>query len=226
MKKVSIIVTSWNKVQFMAACGMACIASIRAFTDPKDYELIVVETGIPLWDGHGTLGLNKDTIYLHKELSQDQGNSADMNEGAKLATGEYLVFIENDVILHEGWLPHMLYYFEHSLADVVIPVQYHTTWENVQKWKSQSHEEAMNPGLEEAGLLMIKKDKFILTGGWNEKMKRIYMWKGFLERVNNVGLKIITTYKTFITHIGGVSYWWSTENDRENFDKAGKEEST
>lgn len=222
--KVSIIVTTWNKTQFMAACGGACIASIRAFTDPKDYELIVIETaGYKLWDGHGTLGL-KDCTYIQKTMEEDQGNSADMNEGAKLATGEYLVFIENDVFVHENWLPTMLYYLEHTIADAVVPVQYSTTWENMQKWKGQTMEKGYNSGLEEAGMVMIRKDKFELMGGWDEKMKRIYMWKGLLERLNKAGLRIITTYKTIITHIGGVSYWWSVENDKEAFDKAGQEE--
>lgn len=219
--KVSIIVTSWNKVQFMAACGMSCIASIRAFTDPKDYELIVLETGIKLWDGHNTLGL-KDCIHVEKEIEQDQGNSADMNEGARLATGEYLCFVENDVIVHEGWLSNMLYYFENDLADVVIPAQYHTTWENVQKWKSQTHEEAINRGIEEAGMLMMRKSDFEKVGGWNEKIKKFLMWDVFQYRLR--GLRVVTTFKTFITHIGGVSYWWQTENDRVNSDKIMAEE--
>lgn len=222
--KVSIIVTSWNKTQFMAACGMACIASIRAFTDPKDYELIVIErAGYKLWDGHNTLNL-KDGKYLEKTLEDDAGNSADMNEGVNLATGEYLVFIENDVILHENWLSNMLYYFEHNLADVLIPVQYHTTWENVQKWKSQTHEEACNPGLEEAGMVMMSRESFEKMGGWNEKMKRFLVWSSLINRANKVGLRIVTTYKTFITHIGGVSYWWQIENDKENSDLMMQEE--
>jgi glycosyltransferase involved in cell wall biosynthesis len=220
---ISIIVTTWNKTQFMAACGMACIQSIRAFTDPKDYELIVIETAdnYPLWDGHGTLNL-KDGIYIKKTMEQDQGNSADMNEGARLAKGEYLCFIENDVILHENWLPNMLYYFEHNLADVVIPCQYHATWDEVQKWKSQTPEEACNPGLEEAGMLMIRKDVFEKTEKWNEKMKKLFMWKAFLQRIGN--LRILTTYKTLISHIGGVSYWDLYCNDQDGYKKAKLEE--
>jgi GT2 family glycosyltransferase len=220
--KTSIIVTSWNKTQFMAACGGACITSIRAFTDPKDYELIVIETGIRLWDGHGTLGLKDNAVYIQKTMEQDQGNSADMNEGAKHATGELLCFVENDVIFHEDWLPNMVYYFEHNLVDVLLPYQYGMTWDYVQKYKNMPHEKAINAGMEEAGVLMIRKSLFDSVGGWNEKFKKIYMWKAFQQKLN--ALRMFTTYKVPITHIGGVSYWWHYINDGEGYNKAIKEE--
>lgn len=227
--KVSIIVTTWNKTQFMAACGMACIQSIRAFTDPKDYELIVIETAdnFPLWDDHKSLGL-EDCTYIQKTMEQDQGNSADMNEGAKLATGEYLCFVENDIIFHPNWLENMVYYLDNDIADVIIPCQYHATWDRKKKWEKnlpdkEGPDEGYNPGIEESGVLLIKKDKFDSIGGWDEQMKRCFMWKAFMRRA--IGLRIITTYKTWITHIGGVSYWWSAVNDKENFDKQTREES-
>ena len=203
---------------------MACIASIRAFTDPKDYELIVVSTeGYKLWDGHKTLSLENCT-YIQRTMENDQGNSADMNEGAKLATGEYVCFVENDVTFHENWLPTLRYYLEHDLADAIIPAQYHTTWENVQKWKSQTYEEGMNKGLEEAGVLMMRKDKFEEAGGWDERIKKVLMWKAFMIRLSRSHPRVVTTYKTFINHIGGVSYWWDTYNNKEEFDKITAEE--
>jgi len=204
----------------MVFCGMATINSIRIYTDPKDYELIVMQTGMDLWDGHETLGLKDikdDTIYIKRPLEQDQGNSADMNEGAKLAHGEYLVFIENDVILHENWLPNMLYYLEHDLADVVVPTQYRATWETMKEWKDKSMEEGIENGLQDAGMLMIRKDKFEQAGGWNEKIKQIYMWKAFVNRLNKIGARIITTQKVFMSHITGISYWWQYMFDSEHY---------
>ena len=177
-----------------------------------------------MWDGHGTLGLKNNPKYIHRELEHDRGNSADMNQGARLSGGEYLCFIENDVILHPDWLPNMIYYLENNLADVVIPIQYHTSWENVQKWKSQSHEEGMNKGIEEAGMLMMRKDDFERIGGWDERIKKFLMWDVFQRKLGKAGLRTITTYKTFITHIGGVSYWWDEENDKKNSDKIMQEE--
>ena len=203
----------------MAFCSMTAIAAIRAYTDPKEYELIIIETGHPsisIKDYNNNLQLDKATHIIHS-FEDDQGNSADMNEGAKLATGDYLVFIENDVFVPDNWLPNLRHYLDNDLADVIIPNQIHDSWEKMQSHKTKSFEETMRPGIQDAGLMMIKKDIFEKAGGWDERFKKIYMWGVFEQRLKKITSKYFTTDKVFITHVPGSTYWWSVVNGKESY---------
>lgn len=218
--KVSIIVTCWNKTHFLAMAGMSAIGAIRAFTDPSLYELIVIENdGYPLLDEHHNLRL-EEAIHIKRDLeTEDQGYCADMNQGASLATGEYLVFIENDVIVHEGWLEGLMYYLDNNLADVVIPNQMLGSYEQMNKYKAQSFEEAIITGIQDQGLMMIRKEVFEKAGRWDIRFKKIFGWKAFQKRLTKVQAKILTTFKVSISHLGGATYWYQSVFDQNDFFK-------
>lgn len=205
----------------MAFCSMAAIASIRAYTNPDEYELIIIETlvdsKVKIEDFHNNLQLDRARHIIHKE--EDRGNSADMNEGAKLATGDYLVFCENDVFVHENWLTDLRYYLDNDLADVIIPNQIYQSWDKMKEYKKQTYEQSISPGIQEQGLMMIRKETFDKTGGWDKRFKKVYGWAAFQTRLRKVTSKIFTTDKVFITHIPGSSYWYSMIYDKENYDK-------
>lgn len=94
----SIIIPVWNKVELTRQC----LVALGPATDDVSFELIVV-------DNHST----DETPELLASLGGDVriitnndnlGFAKACNQGAEAATGEYLVFLNNDTIPLKGWL--------------------------------------------------------------------------------------------------------------------------
>ena len=200
--KVSIICSTFNNTRTATHMSMLCLDHIRKFTDPP-YQLIVIDPipKFPIRDDYKTLQLENDPDTIWAKFPTDIGYTAGMNKGAELATGEVLVFIQNDVFVREGWLKDMLWYIETSRWDVVFPDQVPRTREYVEHSYLRQHDdlEAMRGG-RDAGLMMITKSAFERCGGWNPEMT-LLAERDFYERMDRVGLKWTDTNKVFITHI-------------------------
>jgi len=97
---VSIIVLTWNAFQYTRKC----IESIIKYTN-YPYELIIVDNGST--DGTVEYIKSLTTQYAHVRLVENSSNvgfAAGNNQGAKFARGKYLLFLNNDVLVSDGWL--------------------------------------------------------------------------------------------------------------------------
>lgn len=212
-KKVSIIYTCFNPTRVITQITMATLANIRRYTDPKDYELIVVDS-VPkygIMDDYNVLKLGSDGHYIKED--EDKGYYAAMNRGASLATGDYLCFIENDIFVFENWLKDLVYYLDNDLCDVIVPDQVPRSRKEVLKFRKMSHEDSMFNGIQEQGLLLMKRGVFNSIGGWDERFFKIYGWKAFGLTLANKGLRVNSTTKVNISHIAGMSYFHDYENN-------------
>src|SRR3990167_11286650 len=115
--KVSIIFCLFDFSRTLRHMTMASLANIRRFTDDEDYELILVDNVpvFPIRDDYFVLRLEDMKIKTNKK---DHGYYKSLNEGAKLAKGKYLCFIQPDVFVHEGWLDGLCHYLDNDIADV------------------------------------------------------------------------------------------------------------
>ncbi|BCS55981.1 hypothetical protein GSbR_13440 [Geobacter sp. SVR] len=100
----SIIILTWNQLH----CTRECLASIAAHT-LEPYELIVVDNG----STDGTVA------WLHEQTCRDDrirlienpsnhGFAAGCNQGLSVARGNYLVLLNNDVVVTPEWLSGLL----------------------------------------------------------------------------------------------------------------------
>lgn len=191
----SIIVTAYIQTPFQAHMTMASIANVTRYTDPEDYELILVssEEKFPVRDDYHVLKIDD---YVKTNCSY----TAAMNLGANRAHGDVFVFLQNDVFVWEGWLAKMRWYIEHNLADCVIPDQVPRDRRFVMKSWGMTMEEGMKYGSRDAGCLMITKDAFWKIDGWNEELT-LLCEKDFYQRMANAGIRQVDTCKVMITHI-------------------------
>lgn len=101
---VSIIIPTRDRVELLRAC----IESIKKTADSSDYELIVIDNN----------SLEQETLAYFKELSSmgariihdpSEFNYSKLNNSAaKIAQGEFLCFVNNDIVFEDtGWLEEM-----------------------------------------------------------------------------------------------------------------------
>jgi GT2 family glycosyltransferase/glycosyltransferase involved in cell wall biosynthesis len=100
--RVSIVVLTWNQWKFTARC----LDSLLKFTRDVDYELILVDNASV--DETSELFERKIVGATIIRNAENLGFSKACNQGAAVARGEYLLFLNNDVILTPGWLSALL----------------------------------------------------------------------------------------------------------------------
>ena len=98
--RVSIIIPAWNEW----ALTRACLASLRPTLGVRD-EVIVVDNGSQDGTAAGLLRHGWVRTVSHAE---NLGFAAGCNSGAAVATGEVVVFLNNDTLVTSRWLDGLL----------------------------------------------------------------------------------------------------------------------
>ena len=101
----SIIVPCWNQVEFT----QQCMAALKRHTRPP-WELIVVDNGSTDGTALYLAGVRDMAAVPVTVVSNttNLGFPAAINEGLRLARGEYLVLLNNDVVVTDGWLDQLI----------------------------------------------------------------------------------------------------------------------
>lgn len=202
---ISIIVPAYVQTQLSAHITMACLANIIKYTDPKEYELILIhdEPKFPVRDD---FGIFKEVGLKEIILPEYTNYSTKMNLAAKQAKGEYLAFIQNDCFVWDGWLEAVKYYFENNLGECIIPHQFPVNYKFVREADDASYEEALNKGARDACAIMITREAFEKVGGFNDEIKA-FVEADFYERLGRHNIKQITSSKLLVTHLSLATYY-------------------
>lgn len=109
-KLVSIVVPCWNGVGYTRSC----VESILADTEVR-FELILVDNG----STDGTPQYTADVVSRYPMVGtvrneQNLGFGLACNQGMRVARGDYLVILNNDTLVTEGWLARVL---DHAESD-------------------------------------------------------------------------------------------------------------
>ena len=108
-KKISIVILCYNNLQYTRNC----VESILNNTAYPDYEIVLVDNAS-----------SDDTASYLKELDSkyeniiiqlndvNKGFAAGNNDGIRLATGDYIVLLNNDTLVTRGWLSNLIKHFE------------------------------------------------------------------------------------------------------------------
>lgn len=214
----SIVICLFDFKQVLRNMSKACIGDIRRFTPSGEYELIVVDNTpfIPWRDEFGVYKLEDETFIQTKK---DYGYYGSLNLGAKQAKGKYLVFMQPDVYVHEGWLEGLRYYLDKDLLDVVFPDQYPASREKILEAYGNTPEQNMGIGGRESGMVMMSRKIFNKAGGWNKELKNEYGEADMWNRLNDVGARWAPTRNAFITHIGAGTRYTMAAVDVEQHNK-------
>jgi glycosyltransferase involved in cell wall biosynthesis len=209
--KVSIIVVAWDTNRIQRQITSTCLGNISKFTDKEDYELIFIDQQCDknLDERHNVINIDKHII-----LKENIGCSAAMNRGYKESSPEckYICFMHNDVFVPNNWLPTLMELVKRDDC-IVMPTQGRLSREYVKE------EEEDLKAWDDAGLIIMSKDNFIKSGGWDERFKTIYQDAIFRYRLPK---KYVATNKVIITHIGAVGYYHDEQFENEAYDREGE----
>lgn len=215
MKKVSIIMLAYNKLEYTKLA----VDSLYKYTSHIDFELISVNNG----SSDGTKEY-LDSLPNKKKINFEQNVGGDraFNEGIDQAEGEYTVFLNNDLILTENWLDNLITIMESDLKiGIAVPacnsssnfqtisLEYYNT---IQLQEVAKKYNKSNPRLWEERLRLMLYAAIFRTeelkdiGGLDE----IYSPGGFDDddltcRYRRAGYKLIFAKDTYIHHYGSVT---------------------
>lgn len=214
--EVSIIICLFDFAQVLRNMTKACISDIRRFTPEGRYELIVIdnEPKIPWRDEFGVYRLEDETFIVN---DKDRGYYGSLNQGAALARGKYLCFMQPDVYVHEGWFDGLLYHLKNNKLDVVFPDQFPSHREAILESYKAAPEANLGLGGRESGMVMMTKKIFNKANGWDDRLKNEYGEAAMWNRLDRVGAKWEPTRNALITHIGaGTRYTMDYENPSQH----------
>lgn len=223
--KTSIIILTYNKLEYTKQC----IDSIRKYTQPESYEMIVVDNN----SNDGTVEWLKEqcdikTIYNKENYGFPKG----CNQGIEVACGDNILLLNNDTIVTSNWLENLVtcLYSANEIGAVgpvtnscsnyqAIKVDYvnvDTMQEFAIKYnisKSQLWEER----LKLIGYcLLIRKAVVNEIGLLDERFSPgNFEDDDYSVRIRKAGYKLLLCKDTFIHHYGSTSF----KENREKFNK-------
>ena len=218
--KISIIMVTFNKLEYTKQC----LESIIRNTEYPNYEIIIVDNASV--DGsvqyiqefeHSTKGVS--FIRNDKNL----GFAAANNMGANSATGDYLVFLNNDTIVTPGWLQELLYCLnKYPLAGMIGPVTNaigneakievdYKALTGINYFAARRADKYRGMAFEIRVLAlyctMISRNLYSRLGGLDERYQvGMFEDDDLALKIRNAGLTLLCAEGVFIHHFHGISF--------------------
>lgn len=192
---ISIILNAYDPLKSQRHSTMACMAAIRKFTDPE-YEIIVIDNQ-PVHRLRDDYGVLEPFTHVVNEVNRNVYES--YNQGAKLAKGEYLVFVQNDVFCNERTINKLVAYLKEY--DVAFPQQIEMSREDTLEVYDTPDGTPTKKGWRDAGMLAITRAAFDKVGGWDERFHNLLGEAAFYNKMQKADLSWTDTTNAIITHI-------------------------
>ncbi len=219
--RVSVIVLTYNNLDLTEAC----LSSIDLYSDYPNLEVIVVDNASS--DGSPDFlrkwaAATPPTGQTRRLILNDdnRGFAAGNNQGLAVATGDYMVILNNDTYVTRGWVGTMLNHFRHrekpaSLGlvgpvtnnignEARIEITYHTMEEMAQKahaYTTQHAGQSINVKAVAFFCTMLSRATYEKIGGLDEAFGRgFFEDDDYCQRVRQAGLDIIVADDVFVHH--------------------------
>lgn len=218
--KTSIIILTYNKLEYTKQC----IESIRKYTEIGTYEIIIVDNN----SLDGTVEWIKEQDDVIPILNNENlGFPKGCNQGIKLASGDNILLLNNDVIVTPRWLENLILclYSSNQIGAVgpltnfasyfqAINVKYRNL-EELYRFSDEFNISDASKWQERLKLIgfcmLIKKDIINEIGLLDEQFTPgNFEDDDYSIRINKAGYKLMLCKDVFIHHYGSVSF---KEND-------------
>jgi GT2 family glycosyltransferase/acetyltransferase-like isoleucine patch superfamily enzyme/2-polyprenyl-3-methyl-5-hydroxy-6-metoxy-1,4-benzoquinol methylase/predicted Zn-dependent protease len=229
----SIIILGYNQLELTKAC----LDSIARFTN-EPYEIIIVDNGsndetIEYFQQYKDSNDNVQVIFN----GENRGYAAGNNQGLTLAKGEYVLLLNNDTVVTDGWLTRMLAIFKSQPeVGLVGPMSNYVAGPQLingvpYKNLKQMHQFAKKLADKNSGqttecfrivgfCLMARRAVVDRIGGLDEKFGRgNFEDDDFCIRAAISGFKALIAKDVFIHHVGGQTFQTLNIDYRKSIEK-------
>lgn len=193
--QVSIVVLTWDQLQLT----QACVESIRLATDVT-YELIVVDNG----SGPEARAYAETVADVAVCNDSNRGFARGNNQGLARASGELVMFLNNDTVLPRGWT-RLIDTLKSTGAGIVVPALTSAGTRLTVREREGDHVGPVNPfGPVPSGVCyLLRTDLMRAIGGWNEDYPVASgedLDLAFTVWVND--LEIVLDERVLVQHVG------------------------
>ncbi len=241
--KVSIVIPTKDNYKYISQC----INSIIEYTAYTNFEIVIVDTGTTdtkTLDFYKSKVVKSNNIRIIHWKGSEFNFSSACNTGAKKASGEYLLFLNNDTeVKSNDWIESML---EHAQRDEIGMVGCKLLFEseNIQHagivmrendvaihpfYNSHNHldifsniyiSNTRNCLAVTAACSMVSKKKFDKVGGFNEDLRITYNDVDLCLRLVEDGLYNVYTPYAQVYHHESISIGRISTSSRDNNEHA------
>jgi GT2 family glycosyltransferase/predicted SAM-dependent methyltransferase len=197
-----------------------CIESIRQYTRPGTYELIIVD--------NASSDSTREWVREQKDIraifnDENLGFPKGCNQGIEISNGDNILLLNNDVVVTSHWLENMLsaLYSDESVGAVscvtnhcsykqTVPANYETM-DEMQKFAAtfnHSDPEKWEERLKLVGFCLLFKRVIVHTVGLLDELftPGNHEDDDFSIRMRQAGYRLLLCKDTFIHHYGSVSF--------------------
>ncbi len=215
---VSVIVPVYNKLNYT----LACLDGIARQMPQANIEVLVIDDGST--DATEVdLSARQDIRYLRNETNL--GFIGSCNRGAREAKGHFLFFLNNDTVVTEGWLDHLLKTFENVPKTGLVGSKLiypngrlqeagGIIWSDGSGWNWGRMADPSSPEFNflrdvdycSGAAILIRRDLFDEIGGFDERYAPAYYEDTDLAfAVRAKGLRVIYQPLSAIIHYEGIT---------------------
>ena len=126
--RVSVILLTWNSLDLTKGC----LESLQRTTTHPDVELILVDNGSTDGTPAYLRSLAEKDLRVKLVLNEEnRGFAAAINQGLEVSSGDYVVLLNNDIVLTRGWLTLLLARLDQDPSIGLIGPTTNSTWNEV-----------------------------------------------------------------------------------------------
>jgi GT2 family glycosyltransferase len=216
----SLIILTYNNLSFTRQC----LESINQRTLYPNYEIIVVDNGSS--DGTPAYLLDRKEWDHHLQVilnDANQGFAAGMNQGIQTSQGEYVLLLNNDIVVTSGWLGGLIHHLEADpQIGMIGPVTNATgnearvevTYSDIEDMPdfasryTRDHQGGLYPLREFAMYCIALPRKVIQEIGLLDERFSVGMFEDddYAVRIRQAGYKILCTRDVFVHHYSEATF--------------------
>lgn len=199
---ISIVIPVFNHLNFTKIC----LESLRQAV-PEDIRIVVIDNGST--DGTAEYLATLRWISVIRN-SDNLGCAAAWNQGVRTTESEWVVILNNDVIVSIGWLEGLISFAEEEGFDVVSPAIREGVYNyDIAQYSSDFVKQMARVsrfGVAVGACFMVRRRVFNQIGLFDENF-RIGQFEDsdFFRRAKIAGFALGTTGRSFMHHFGSVT---------------------